>query len=467
MILGPEVKVGLIVFIAIVALIAAYMFVGGRAYRAGNYDVYAMFDNAQRLNLGTEVRMAGVKIGFVRDISLTKENLAQVVMTISRRMRIPRGSKVQITSGTLIGDPYVEIIPGPADTPPVKPGALIPTQVQARFEDLMPKLDNLVTRLQGTVGSVNKILGNEQMVANISKALANLEVATREAAVWMSEMRDMAKDNRAQVEQALASLSNAAKELQSLVEDMHSLAAGPAKTEIETVLANVKRASADFETAMKNIRDVTSELKKQDVQAILTNVQSASANLDEASQAIAKIVTDGRLAEDLRATISNAREATEQTKELATRLNRKIGGSKTPVEKPKPVRSGLRADVLERFRTSDVRVDVNWTIPWRDRTFYQIGARDIGESAGLNLQAGRMLNACSDFRYGIHGSKVGIGYDRRIGERTSFGLDLYRPNDPDMEFALTHRFGKDWEIAVGMDRVFDDASFLLGLSFKK
>jgi hypothetical protein len=119
------------------------------------------------------------------------------------------------------------------------------------------------------------------------------------------------------------------------------------------------------------------------------------------------------------------------------------------------------------MRGSDIRVDVDWTIPWRDRTFYRIGARDIGESTGLNLNIGRMLGENSDFRYGLYASKAGIGYDYRLDDRTAFGLDVYRPNNPDMEFRLTHRPTKDWEIIVGMDRAFDDAGFLFGIGFKK
>ena len=63
--LRNEAKVGLIVCAGIIILIAIYWFLGGLGLRASSYPIYAIFPNAQKLDKGAVVRMAGVKIGVV------------------------------------------------------------------------------------------------------------------------------------------------------------------------------------------------------------------------------------------------------------------------------------------------------------------------------------------------------------------------------------------------------------------
>ena len=73
---------------AVIAIAAGFFFyasttagVGGGV--AGGYKVVAEFDNAQGVNIGTDVRLAGVKIGTVTGHSLNPENyMARVELTL-------------------------------------------------------------------------------------------------------------------------------------------------------------------------------------------------------------------------------------------------------------------------------------------------------------------------------------------------------------------------------------------------
>ena len=463
---SPEVKVGLIVLIAILALVSMYMYVGGRVVRGRTYVLYATFDDVQRLDVGSFVRMAGVRIGIVSDIQLQGRR-ALVTMSISRSDRVPKGSKASVTSGTLVGDTYVEILPGPSTAPAVGPGSFLEPRIRPRFEDVMPKVDAVLTEIQKVVRSVNVVLGDPKTLTRIKETLANVQTATAEAASLMAGMRDLTEDNRRQVDQALASAAAASRELEGLARDMHGFATGSLSKDWQEIAGNAKTASGDLEAAMKSVREMTSGPGREDLETALASVRAASVNLDKASQGIAKIATDEKLSEDMKATVANAREASEQAKELMTTINRKFGGGDKQTPKSKPVNSGLRTEALERVRSSDLRVDLDWTIPWRDRRFYRVGLRDIGESTGVNAQAGMTLGERDGFRYGVYASRVGLGYDYRVGQRSSFELNLYRPNDPDMEFKLRYLPASDWEFVVGMDRGFDDASFLLGVGFRK
>ena len=79
-----------------------------------NYKVYAEFRSVDNLYVGSEVRLAGVKIGTVSGINLNKESFSpRVEMSIYRELEIPSDTSAKILSGSLIsGDAYILLEPG-------------------------------------------------------------------------------------------------------------------------------------------------------------------------------------------------------------------------------------------------------------------------------------------------------------------------------------------------------------------
>jgi phospholipid/cholesterol/gamma-HCH transport system substrate-binding protein len=77
------------------------------------YKVRAVFDNASFIIPGEDVKVAGVKVGKIDDIDLTRENRAAVVLQIDDPAFVPfrRDAHCQIRLQSLIGEQYVECEP--------------------------------------------------------------------------------------------------------------------------------------------------------------------------------------------------------------------------------------------------------------------------------------------------------------------------------------------------------------------
>ncbi len=68
---------------------------------------------ADGVSAGTDVRLAGVKIGTVSDISLNPETFrADTVLAMSGGVEIPDDSILAISSEGLLGGNFVEVLPG-------------------------------------------------------------------------------------------------------------------------------------------------------------------------------------------------------------------------------------------------------------------------------------------------------------------------------------------------------------------
>jgi phospholipid/cholesterol/gamma-HCH transport system substrate-binding protein len=85
--------------------------VGGSVVQG--YKVIAEFDNAEGVNVGTDVRLAGVKIGTVTGQSLNPENyMARVEMTLDPAISLSDDTAAKVTSEGLLGGKFIAIDPG-------------------------------------------------------------------------------------------------------------------------------------------------------------------------------------------------------------------------------------------------------------------------------------------------------------------------------------------------------------------
>ena len=79
----------------------------------GGYRVNASFDGIDGITVGSDVRVAGIKVGSVVEQRLNTEIYeAAVVFAINPGIKLPTDSSAKVTSEGLLGDRYIAIEPG-------------------------------------------------------------------------------------------------------------------------------------------------------------------------------------------------------------------------------------------------------------------------------------------------------------------------------------------------------------------
>ena len=134
-----EVVVGLFLIAGIVCL--GYLSIKlGKMEVLGNkgYEVQAIFSNSGGLKSGSDILIAGVSVGRVRNVSLDNYQ-ARVILNLSDGIRIQEDAIASIKTKGLIGDKYVEITPGGSEKV-IQPGGRIrETQSPVDLEELISK----------------------------------------------------------------------------------------------------------------------------------------------------------------------------------------------------------------------------------------------------------------------------------------------------------------------------------------
>lgn len=87
----------------------------GAMFGAGGrtYDLRASFQSAEGITVGTDVRLAGVKVGTVSKLDLNPQTFyADATLTLREPVRLPADSAALVSSEGLLGGNYVELRPG-------------------------------------------------------------------------------------------------------------------------------------------------------------------------------------------------------------------------------------------------------------------------------------------------------------------------------------------------------------------
>jgi phospholipid/cholesterol/gamma-HCH transport system substrate-binding protein len=141
-----ETIIGAIVVIVAVGFLGFALTRAGHAAESDGYALVAHFNKVDGVALGSDVRLAGVKVGTVSGVSLEPSTyMAKLTLAIAPSVKVPEDSAAKIASDGLLGGAYVSIEAGGSDTT-LKPGAEI-SQTQGSVD--------LITVLSSALSGMN------------------------------------------------------------------------------------------------------------------------------------------------------------------------------------------------------------------------------------------------------------------------------------------------------------------------
>ncbi|MEM4409220.1 MAG: MlaD family protein [Candidatus Caldarchaeum sp.] len=182
---GANFKVGLFITAAL-ALFAVFVF-GLSAERAifkKTYLVKTSFPNAAGLLEGAAVKLSGVRIGTVYSIEFPEDPSLKYVSVVMKvrgegMRRITPDSKAAIKTEGLLGDKYVEIIPGQMVLPEKLPSELdIGSYSYPEYDVILGQSEELIDNLISISQGLREIVGGfkqEENLENIASIISSLK----------------------------------------------------------------------------------------------------------------------------------------------------------------------------------------------------------------------------------------------------------------------------------------------------
>jgi len=295
-------RLGIFVFAGVFIFVLAVYLLGNRQNLFGdNVRISSVFKNVNGLQMGNNVRFAGVNVGTVRGITIMSDTAINVDMFISQKTAhlIKKNALATISSDGLVGSMIVNIIPNdiPFDQS-IESGDTIASISKIATADMLTTLNTtnenaaLLTkdllRITNTInkgeGLLGALLKDESMANDVRQSLSNLEQTTQTAKSTMNDLNRIIKEINFD--------DNVAGMLFNDTLSARKLAA---------VFDNIENSSLEIEALTQNLNAFSETLKNNEgllnyvlhdttvvrsLDATLRNVEEASERLNENMEAL-------------------------------------------------------------------------------------------------------------------------------------------------------------------------------------
>lgn len=313
----------------------------------------AAFDSVAGLDEKASVRVAGVRVGQVEGLGLGPDGRsAQVTIRLDRPLALTQGTTARVSSLGLLGEKYIEIIPGPPNAPPLPPDAVLPGITPPSLDDAMAKLSEIGDSIQQVTGS----LSGGDLGGNVNRLIDDV-VATS------AEIRALVAENRATVGSAIRNFDEVggtlSRELPRLASQMDRA--------LDQIARLVEENRGNVGTSLENIRDLTSKL-----QTSADNLNEISGKIARGEGTIGKLVTDDQAYNEVISTLDSIQGGVETLSGTIGAVNK----FRIDLDMQGYLREGLETEAFSSDESdteslTSFRLDID---PQDGKRLYRVGA---------------------------------------------------------------------------------------------
>ena len=518
--LGNAGRVGLVFVAAVLALGGAWTFLKGNLLNSNTYSFDVLFTDASGVTAETPVTLAGVQIGKVASVTLTPSQQADLKLEIKdklngREVRIPHGSQFLIatpilgTTGTIMVIPPTSaalrserpIRDGEADLRGTKVGDLTASLNKATA--LLDQVIITTKKANALLDSATSLTTDPKLRRSLYQTLDNVNLASRNGLQLTGKLNGLlAQDN----DQILALLQQTKAGTQVSLDNLAATTGSVRQitAENKSQIAAIVRNLNDTTSAVAGITgQANNALSKggitQNLGATVANLKATTDKLNVIAgnfEKLSSVATDPKVQSNLKDTVQNIRDSTEQAEFLLERLNKIVGGKRkgvtivaapgvgavilpgtTPSVTPAPLRGAPyylpRVQAVYNIRDRHLRTDIDVLVPLSVApvTFVRAGIYGFGDTNKLILQGGQALdkNGLVTGRVGIYASKLSVGADVGLGRRETLSIDAYDPNNFRVDAKGTLMLAPELGLVLGGENLnhSNRSSALIGLEYRK
>ncbi|MCC8180877.1 MAG: MlaD family protein [Planctomycetes bacterium] len=286
-----ELAIGATIIAAIIVLIVMLMAWGNSSSFLGrHYRVVVNMANVGGLKEGAPVKLGGYQIGRVASIQIRQGGTdMEIVLDIDENMLLPKGSTAKVSTAGLVGDAFMEIIPGHSSETihRAATGADAERLQSSPLPDLsemFAKVDAFGTELIVLTQNLNDVVGNEEFRRSLKDLAVNLNALSLQANQVMQRGQNV-----------VGSIETAAQNVVSLT-DVLKLSVEDVKRDLEQVTDKVMQFADKANTTMDNL------------DGGITQVRNAVGDIGGQVNEKIEVLTD-----DLRLSISDLRSELKET----------------------------------------------------------------------------------------------------------------------------------------------------------
>ncbi len=482
-----EVKVGLFIIGVLGVLFYLTFNVGGKRMFStkGRQSFYVLFTSITGVTEKSEVRMAGVKIGEVKAIVLDNYR-AKVIVDLTEAYNIPDDSIAKVQGKGLLGEKFVEIVPGTSPTFVPNGGELKNSVSPANLEDIVAKLGGALDDIKSVTESLKDSLGSSEGKQGLKSIISNLSTLSH-------DLQSVVGGNKQRLDSIIMNVDKAAALLQTMLAENRDNLRGTMENANKTLKSFGEKTPelfAHLDQAATGMRDMLAE-NRENVKLGISNIKDAGGNINQ-------MITDNR--DNFRLAMVNLKSSSEkldkimdnvkqisgklekgegtigrliQEDDLYNNLNQTLESTGSLAKKVENLKIGVGARVERQTDTRRTKAYFSLRIKPREDKYYMI---ELTEDIRRPVVTRNQLNALLYTFYiakrygnvtlkgGLVESSAGVGVDLYgWDDKAELNVDAYNFSgydgfavNPQVKITGKYHFQKYWYVYLGGDELFND-----------
>jgi phospholipid/cholesterol/gamma-HCH transport system substrate-binding protein len=205
---GNKARLGVFVALGILLLMTGIYFIGSRQQMFNDtISISGVFNDVNGLQVGNNVRFAGINVGTVDAIEIITDTTVKVDMIIDAETRkfIKKDAKAVISSDGLMGNRIMNITPGTSNAGTIEDNDVIGTTHPVSIEEILHKvkvttdlsaqiaedLAAITSSIRSGKGTIGKLFMDSSLATNLDRSIGNVRQGTKK----FNENMDAAKHN--------------------------------------------------------------------------------------------------------------------------------------------------------------------------------------------------------------------------------------------------------------------------------
>ena len=182
-----ELKVGIFVFFGLVILVTFVLLIGNIETWTSGYNLKFQFNFINGVKVGAPIRFAGLDVGEVKDIQIVfnpQENNTDVVVFgwLKNIARIPVDSTVWVNTLGLLGEKYIEIMPGKNYAELIKPNDMLTGvdpiamhEVAQLAKNIAGEIEETFRKIKAKEGTIGKLLYDDSIYRELEALIMDVK----------------------------------------------------------------------------------------------------------------------------------------------------------------------------------------------------------------------------------------------------------------------------------------------------
>jgi len=225
--LDLELKVGIFVLIGLVILGIVVFSISDFKTSVAGYYIKVILNFAGGIEIGAPVRLAGVKVGEVKDLKIVYSPTEEVphvelLAWIEKRYHLYRDSVAYVNTLGLLGEKYLEIIPGKNKNEILKPGDILYGKDSVSMAQLTELGYRIASQLEGSISSLNSLLNDPEFKSAFKETILNVRRLTldlEKLSFSLREILDKINEGKGTIGK-LISEDELYKDVESFIQDL-------------------------------------------------------------------------------------------------------------------------------------------------------------------------------------------------------------------------------------------------------